>query len=114
MVLSSLVALIHVYIFALESVFWTSPYGRKVFGNDPTEAEATRVLAQNQGVYNLCLTAGIFWGLASGAELVPRTSAFLLYVAIAGVVGAATASVRILFVQTVPAVLALAALWLGR
>ena len=112
-VLSVFVALIHVYIFALESLLWTTPRARKVFGNSEEKAETTKVLAQNQGAYNLLLAVGIVWGLASGTELVARTSAVLVYVAIVGVVGAVSASRRILFVQTVPAVLALAALWLG-
>jgi putative membrane protein len=38
---------------------------------------------------------------------------FLLCVAIAGLYGAATASRKILFIQTVPAVLGLALLWAG-
>ena len=110
MVLATLVALIHVYIFTLESILWTQPRGMKVFGNDKAKAETTKVLALNQGVYNLFLTAGIFWGLASGPEILPRTSFFLICVAVAGVVGGLTASKRILFVQTVPAVLALVAM----
>jgi putative membrane protein len=113
-VLAAVVALLHVYIFVLEGFLWTTPYGRRVFANSAEKAETTKVLAVNQAWYNLLLTAGIIWGLCSGPELLPRTSAFLLYVAIVGVVGAVTASKRIFFVQTVPAVLALAALWLGR
>ena len=114
LVLSALVGLIHVYIFVLESLLWTKPQGRKVFRNSEEKAEMTKVLALNQGAYNLLLAAGIAWGLASGAELLARTSAVLVYIAIVGVVGALTASRTILFVQTVPAVLALGALWLGR
>ena len=112
--LCALVACIHVYIFMLESVLWTKPAGRKVFQNSQEKAEATKVLALNQGAYNLLLAVGIFWGMTSGNDMLARTSAFLLYVAAVGVVGAATAAPKILFVQTVPAVLALGALWLGR
>ena len=112
--LSALVALIHVYIFVLESVLWTKPAGRKVFQNSAEKAEVTKVLALNQGAYNLGLSAAIVWGLASGAEQLPRTSAVLVYVALMGVVGAVTAAPKILLVQTVPAVLALGALWVGR
>lgn len=105
-----LVALIHVYIFVLESLLWTRPAGMKVFRNDAAKAELTKVLAQNQGVYNLFLAAGLFWALASGSELVPRASFFLVCVAVAGVVGGLTAAKNILLVQTVPALLALGAL----
>jgi putative membrane protein len=106
-VLAAVVAVIHVYIFILESFLWTTRHGRRAFGLDEAQAAATKALAQNQGVYNLLLAAGIVWGLSSGTELVPRVSFFLAAVAVVGVVGGLTASRRILFVQTVPAVVAL-------
>jgi putative membrane protein len=105
-----LVALIHAYIFVLESVIWTKPYGLKTFRMDAARAETTRTLALNQGLYNLFLAAGLFWALMSGAELVPRASFFLLCVAVAGIVGAISVMRTILFIQTVPAALALIAL----
>ncbi|MBT2502116.1 DUF1304 domain-containing protein [Curtobacterium sp. ISL-83] len=55
MVLAALAALLHVYIFVLESVLWTTPRARSVFGTTSDEAEATRSLAFNQGFYNLFL-----------------------------------------------------------
>ncbi|MDL9944808.1 DUF1304 domain-containing protein [Gordonia sp. ABSL11-1] len=54
-VLALVAAAIHVYIFVLESLWWTSPRGRAVFGTTETEAAATRELAFNQGFYNLFL-----------------------------------------------------------
>jgi putative membrane protein len=54
-VLALVAAAIHVYIFVLESMWWTSPRGRAVFGTTETEAAATRELAFNQGFYNLFL-----------------------------------------------------------
>ncbi len=112
LVLAALVALIHVYILVLEMFLWKTR-ARRVFGMTAEQAEATAVLAKNQGLYNGFLAAGLVWGLCSGPELVPRTAFFLICVAAAGVYGAATANIRILYVQTVPAVLALAALWLS-
>ncbi len=53
--LVALAALLHVYIFWLESFAWTTPRGRRTFGLRPEEAEATRELAFNQGFYNLFL-----------------------------------------------------------
>jgi putative membrane protein len=108
--LAFLVALIHVYIFVLESFLWTKPRGLKVFRMDAAKAEATRVLAFNQGFYNLFLAAGLGWGLSSGAELFPRTAFFLIVVAAAGIVGGLSVARNILLVQTVPALLALVAL----
>jgi putative membrane protein len=54
-VFAGLAALIHVYIFVLESVRWTHPSTRRVFGTSAEDAETTRPLAFNQGFYNLFL-----------------------------------------------------------
>lgn len=55
LVLAVAAALLHVVIFWLESVAWTSDRARAVFGTSPEEAQATRQLAFNQGFYNLFL-----------------------------------------------------------
>ena len=77
-------------------------------------AEATAQLAANQGLYNGFLAAGLVWALPSGPELVPRAVFFLPCVAVAGVYGAISVQRTILFVQAVPAVLALVALGAAR
>jgi putative membrane protein len=63
-VLAGLAALVHVYIFVLESLRWTDPATRHVFGTSPETAEITRPLAYNQGFYNLFLAIGTAVGLA--------------------------------------------------
>lgn len=64
LILATLAALIHVYIFYLESIAWTGPAARKVFGlSSPEFAESTKGLAFNQGFYNLFLAIEIFLGL---------------------------------------------------
>ena len=103
-----LVALLHVYILVLEMFLWTTPRGRKAFGTTPEFAEASKVLAANQGLYNGFLAAGLFWGLAIGPEGRAIQIFFLGCVLVAGLYGAATASKRILFVQAVPAAIGLA------
>lgn len=70
-------------------------------------------LAGNQGLYNGFLAAGLVWALVSGPELAARATFFLACITVAGVYGAATVQRRILLVQALPAVLALAALRLG-
>ena len=55
LVFAGLAALLHVYIFVLESFTWTTPRTRKVFGTSAEEAQATKELAFNQGFYNLFL-----------------------------------------------------------
>jgi putative membrane protein len=110
-VLTGLVALIHVYIVVLEMFLWETPRGMKTFGTTPEFAKASKVLAANQGLYNGFLAAGLVWGIWLGEAGDPVKTFFLLCVAIAGVYGALTANMRILYVQTVPAVLALLAVW---
>lgn len=110
-VLVGLVALIHVYILVLEMFMWTTPRGRKAFGTTPEFAEASKVLAANQGLYNGFLAAGLIWGLLLGGAAGMQIKLFFLAcVLIAGLYGAATASKRILYVQALPAALAIAAL----
>jgi putative membrane protein len=111
-VLVALVALIHVYIVLLEMLWWDTPRGRKAFGTTPEFAAQTKVLAMNQGLYNGFLVAGLVWGLTQGVAGTPVLVFFLACVVVAGLFGAATASKRILFVQALPAVLALAAVML--
>jgi putative membrane protein len=69
LVFAALAALLHVYIFTMESLTWTSPRTRATFGTTPEEAETTKLLAFNQGFYNLFLAivAGIgITGVAMG------------------------------------------------
>ncbi len=55
LIFAGLAALLHVYIFVMESFTWTSPRTRKAFGTSADEAETTKLLAFNQGFYNLFL-----------------------------------------------------------
>jgi putative membrane protein len=113
-VLIAFVALLHVYILVLEMFLWTKPAGRRAFGMSKEDAEKTKVLAANQGLYNGFLAAGLFWGLSLGAGGFSVKVFFLICVIVAGVYGAMTASKKIIFIQALPAALALAALYLSR
>ncbi len=104
----TLVALLHVWFMVLEMFLWTTPRGRRAFGNSVEKAEVTKVLAANQGLYNGFLAAGLFWGLSLGASGNPIKLFFLGCVLIAGIYGAATASRKILWIQALPAAIALA------
>jgi len=101
------VALLHGYFLVLEMFLWTKPIGLKIFGQTRAAAEASRVLAANQGLYNGFLAAGLIWGLLLGQEGFGVKVFFLVCVIIAGVYGAATANRKILFVQALPAALGL-------
>lgn len=107
--LIALIAVLHLYILVLEMFLWEKPIGRRAFGMSAEQARATRVLAANQGLYNGFLAAGLGWGLF--ADLLPAKLFFLACVLVAGVFGAATASRRILFIQALPAALALLLCW---
>jgi putative membrane protein len=63
LVFAGLAALIHVYIFVLESLAWTGPRARRTFGMTPEEAQTTRNLAFNQGFYNLFLAIAVALGI---------------------------------------------------
>jgi putative membrane protein len=110
-VLVGLVAALHLYFLVLEMFLWNRPLGIKTFGNTPEFAEASKVLAANQGLYNGFLVAGLVWGIAG--QRYDVCVFFLGCVIVAGVYGAITVSSRILFVQAVPALLALVAVLLA-
>lgn len=109
MVLVAVVAAIHVYIVLLEMVWWKTPRGMRAFGTDAAFAERSAPLAANQGLYNGFLAAGLLWGAFHPTAGVGRQIAvfFLVCVVVAGCFGALTASKRILYVQAVPALVAL-------
>ena len=111
-VLTALVALEHLWFLVLEMFLWTKPIGLKTFRLTPQFAEASKALAANQGLYNGFLAAGLLWGFLAqdpAAALSIKTF-FLACVVVAGAVGAATVSPRILLVQAAPALAALALL----
>ncbi len=110
--LALLVAALHLYFLVLEMVLWTRPLGLKTFRNTPEKAEATRVLAANQGLYNGFLAAGLAYGVATGSR--EFCLFFLACVVVAGLYGAYSVSRRIFLVQAVPALLAIAAVLLLR
>jgi putative membrane protein len=104
----AVVALLHAYFLVLEMFFWDKPLGRRVFGLTAEFAQASKVLAANQGLYNGFLAAGLVWGLWLGAAGLPVKVFFLACVIVAGGFGALTANRKILWVQAVPGAAALA------
>ena len=85
MILASLIfalvaALLHVYIFTIESITWTKPATWKRFSlTSQADAETTKPLAYNQGFYNLFLAVGALAGIVAvwaGAPQVGWTLVF--------------------------------------
>jgi len=113
--LITLIALLHLYIAWFEIFAWTTR-GPQVFTTFPADLfEATIPMAANQGLYNAFLAAGLIWALfISDAKWQRKVaSCFLVFVAVAGVFGAMTVTMKILYIQTVPALIALVLLVLS-
>ena len=111
--LIALIALEHIYFLVLEMFLWTTPRTRAAFGMSAEQAEQSRVLAANQGLYNGFLAAGLLWALLAPAAYMTQLALFFLAcVLVAGLYGGATANKRIWLLQALPAALALAVVWL--
>ncbi len=94
---------------ALEMFFWNTPFGRKTFGLSADYAKQSAPLAANQGLYNGFLAAGLLWGLISTGGFDAMVF-FLVCIIIAGIYGAITAKPSILWIQAMPAAMALSLL----
>ncbi|MEK6244585.1 MAG: DUF1304 domain-containing protein [Pseudomonadota bacterium] len=104
----ALVALLHLYFLVLEMFLWDKPFGMRTFKLTPEFAAASKGLAANQGLYNGFLVAGLVWGLVLGAAGIQVKVFFLACVIVAGLFGGATVNRKILFVQAIPGIIALA------
>jgi putative membrane protein len=106
-ILIGLIIAIHLYILWLEMFAWTS-FAPKVFKNIPKDLfPKTKNLAANQGLYNGFLAAGLIWSFFI-SDLVWKENIiyfFLACIFIAGIFGAVSASKKILWVQSIPALL---------
>lgn len=102
-----LIAFLHIYIFVFEAFAWERR-GPKVFKSFPKDLFAkTKTMALNQGVYNLFLALGLIWTFFIKDPIWQKNIAlfFLGCIAVAGIVGALSASKKIFYVQTIPAIL---------
>lgn len=107
MIAVGLNALLHLYFLVLEMFLWEKPAGLRAFGQTPESARQSRVLAANQGLYNGFLAAGLVWSLWRRDVGVDLALFFLSCVVVAGLFGALTASRKILYVQALPAAVAI-------
>ncbi|WAC89639.1 DUF1304 domain-containing protein [Mycobacterium sp. Aquia_213] len=86
---AALAALLHVYIFTMESLTWTSPRTRATFGTTESEAETTKLLAFNQGFYNLFLAIVAGIGIAEVAMGHRAVGAALVFAGVGSMAAAA-------------------------
>ena len=91
------VSALHVGFFILESILWTSPPMARLFGNTVEDAERTKVLALNQGFYNLGIAGLLIGFLLTDNQM--GVLGMLAFVFAMGIVGAVTANWRIFLVQ---------------
>lgn len=112
-VIVAFVALEHIYILVLEMFLWTKPSTQKIFGLKKSDAETTKRLAANQGLYNGFLSSGLIWGLIHPSTLIGTQIQvfFLLCVLVAALYAGFTAKKSIIIVQGLPAALALSSLF---
>jgi putative membrane protein len=113
--LVALVAVLHLWFLVMEMFLWTTPVAMKTFEMSAQLAHDSAVLAANQGLYNGILAAGLLLSF----KLKPSTSLVFRYfllssIIVAGVYGAVTAKWSIILIQSLPAVLALGAVWRSR
>ncbi len=102
------VAALHIYFLVLEMFLWTTPFGLKTFRQTKEQAENSKVLAANQGLYNGFLAAGLVWGVfASPVFALQIQTFFLTCIVVAALYGAATVNKQIFFIQGLPALLSL-------
>lgn len=103
------IALQHFGFFVLESFFWTKPVGRKIFRQSVEQAEASKVLALNQGFYNAILAAGLVWSLVHPDAYIGNQirDFFFGAVLVAGLVGGWSVHRKIFYIQGLPALIGL-------
>jgi putative membrane protein len=102
------IAGLHIYILILEMFLWDKPAGMRAFGHSLEKAKITKVYAQNQGLYNGFLAAGLIWSLCLSMPFALDVANFFLScVAVAGIYGGLTAHKKIIFIQSLPAIVGL-------
>lgn len=110
-ILTCLVALIHFYFLYLEMFKWEAPRTRKVFGMSAEKAAITKVMAANQGLYNGFIAVGLLLALVTGN--VSMVVYLLCCVIVAGLYALYCGIKSALYVQSVPALIALVVTWVA-
>lgn len=118
-ILAAIAAFVHVLFFVMESLFWMTPAVRKIFRRTQAEAETTKLMALNQGYYNLFLAvatiAGIWlWNTAHVSEAVAILTVTLGSMVAAAIVllfSAGPAMLRGVLLQGLIPAICLALIW---
>jgi putative membrane protein len=89
LIFAGLAAVLHVYIWVMESFTWTTPRTRATFGTTAEEAETTKLLAFNQGFYNLFLAIVTVVGIVALAQGQTGIGAALVFAGVGSMAAAA-------------------------
>jgi putative membrane protein len=89
LIFAGLAAVLHVYIWVMESFTWTTPRTRATFGTTAEEAETTKLLAFNQGFYNLFLAIVSAIGIVALAQGHTGVGAALVFAGVGSMAAAA-------------------------
>lgn len=108
------VAILHIAFMALEMFLWNKPSGHKIFRLKPDFASKTKALAANQGLYNGFLAAGLIWSLVAEQLAFNLQVFFLACVIIAGIFGSITIHRNIIWIQALPATIAVVLVFLAQ
>jgi len=100
-----IIVLLHLGFMLLEMFYWNHSLGQQIFNMTAEFAAASEVLAKNQGLYNGFLAAGLLWGLMGDKHGIKIF--FLCCILVAGIFGGLTAKISILYIQALPALIAL-------
>ena len=114
LILVTLIAIEHLGFLVLEMFLWTKSLGRKVFAHTKDEAQKTKILAANQGLYNGFLSAGLIWGMSHSNLEVSKEIliVFLVMILTAGIYAGLSVKKSIFFIQGLPALITLALIFL--
>jgi len=100
------VAFEHIYFMILEVFLWDKPRGLKAFGMNLEDAKKTKTLAQNQGLYNGFLAAGLLWSIINQSNSFQIALFFLICVTVAGIFGSySTKKIKLFYIQSLPAII---------
>lgn len=111
-VFTAITALLHAYFFVLETFLWTTPFGLKTFRMSKEKAEFSKVLAANQGVYNVLLAIGLLASFLISdlpSAIAIRVFCLCFIIAVGCYGWYSLKSFKVFAIQALPAIIALAA-----
>lgn len=108
--LTVFIGLLHYAIAAVELFFWRNPKVHNRLDYDQITADKVAPIVANAGLYNAFIGSGLLWSLSSSG-CSQGIVFFLVCVFIAGVFGGLTLKWTTLVLQSIPAAIALCAIY---